>query len=74
MTNPDVIQQWWRDIAEPGDAFVVQLAAEDRIRGTKVWRTSTRLSCEVKADRLDSAQARKMAAALSEAADLVDKE
>jgi hypothetical protein len=74
MTDPNVIHQWWRDIAEPGDKFVVQLVAEDRISGVKVWRTPTRLACKLKeADSFDSAQARKMAAALSEAADLLDK-
>ena len=73
IADPNVIHQWWRDIADPGDPYVVQLAAEDRIRGTKVSRTSTRLSCKVKADSLDSAQAHKMAAALAEAADLIEK-
>jgi hypothetical protein len=73
MTDPNMVHTWWRDIAESGDPFVVQLTAEDRISGVKVWRTPTRLACKVKADSLDSAQARKMAAALSEAADLVDK-
>lgn len=73
MTNPNVIHQWWRDIAEPGDPYVVQLVAEDCISGDKVWRTPTRLECRLKADSLVSAQARKMAAALSEAADLLDK-
>jgi hypothetical protein len=73
MSNRNVIHSWWRDIAEPDDPFVVQLVTEDCISGTKVFRTSTRLECKLKADRLDSWQARKMAAALSEAADLVDE-
>ena len=71
--NPNVIHQWWRDIAEPGDQYVVQLVAEDNISGDKVRRGSTRLACKLKADSLDSAQARKMAAALTEAADFIDK-
>src|ERR1700737_3221654 len=70
MTSPDVMQQWWRDFAEPGDGYVVRFFAEDRISGD---RTPTRLECKLKADSFDSAQARKMAAALGEAADLVDK-
>ena len=36
ITNPNTIHQWWRDIAEPGDPYVVRLVAEDRISGTKV--------------------------------------
>ena len=39
MTNPNVVRQWWRDLAEPGDKFVVQLVAEDCISGDKVRRT-----------------------------------
>lgn len=71
--NPNVFAQWWRDLADSDDQFTVQIAAEDLIVADKLRRTPTRLTCKVKADSLDSAQARKMAAALSEAADLLDK-
>lgn len=72
MTNPNVIHQWWRDIAEPGDPFAVQLVGEDRISGVKVSRTATRLEAKIKTDNLGSAAARRLAAALTEAADLLD--
>jgi hypothetical protein len=71
-SNPAVIRQWWRDIAEPGDPFVVRLLAEDRIGGSNQFRTAARLEVKVKAENLDSAGARKMSAALSEAAELLD--
>jgi hypothetical protein len=51
------------DIAVPGDKFVAQLVAEDCICGDKVRRGPTRLTCKLKADSLDSAEARKMAVA-----------
>jgi hypothetical protein len=41
----------------------VQLVAEDCISGDKVRRGPTRLACKLKADSLDSAEARKMAVA-----------
>ena len=72
MTNPNVIHQWWRDIAEPDDPFVVQLVAEDRISGDKVRRTPTRLEAKIKTDNLASAAARRLAAALTKVADLLD--
>lgn len=71
--NPSVIRQWWRDFAGPGDKFLVQLVAEDCVSGDKVRRLPTRLTCKLKTDSLDSAQAREMAAALTEAADFIDK-
>jgi hypothetical protein len=72
MPNPNVFAQWWRDFADSDDQFVVQLVAEDLIVGDKVRRTATRLECAVKSRDLHSAQARKMAVALTEAADLID--
>jgi hypothetical protein len=73
MPNPNVFAQWWRDLADPSDDFVVQIVAEDLINGDTVRRTATRIECALKSRVLDSAQARKMAAALNEAADLIDK-
>jgi hypothetical protein len=72
MSNPNTIQQFWRDFTEPGDQFSVRLVADDIISGTTVRRTVTRLECKLKTEILDSAQARKMSAALSEAADLIE--
>jgi hypothetical protein len=72
MSNPNTVQQWWVDFADPGDQFVVRLVAEDIISGTRVRRSVTRLECRLKTDVLDAGQARKMAAVLSTAADIVD--
>jgi len=72
FTNPSILHSWWRNFADPDDGFVVQLVAEDHIVGDRVRRNGTRLESRVKNDVLDSAQARKMAAALTEAADLLD--
>lgn len=72
MPNPNVFAQWWRNFADPDDRFVVQLVAEDLIVGNTVRRMPTRLECAVKTRALDSAQARKLAAALAEAADLIE--
>lgn len=72
ITNPNTVEQWWRDFADPGDQFIVRLVAEDCISATKVRRSVTRLECKVKAAFLDSGQARRMAAALKEASDIVD--
>jgi hypothetical protein len=72
MPNPNVFAQWWRDVADPDDQFVVQLIVEDVIVGDKVRRSATRLECALKSRSLDIVQARKMSAALSEAADLIE--
>jgi hypothetical protein len=72
MPNPHVFSQFWRDFADRDDQFVVQLIAEDLIVGTTVRRSPTLLECALKSRTLDTAQARKMSAALSEAADLIE--
>jgi hypothetical protein len=72
MTNPNVIHQWWRDIAEPSDPYFVRLVAEDSICGEKVRRTPTRLEAKIKTDNLGTTEARRLAAALIEVADLLD--
>ena len=73
MANPNVIHSWWRDIHERGAPYVVQLCCEDRIGGDKVFRTPTRIECRLKAEGFgDAATARRLAAALTEAADLLD--
>lgn len=72
MPNPNVFAQWWRDLADPDDQFVVQIVAEDLIVGDKVRRSAARLECALKSRVVDSAQARKLAAALTAAADLIE--
>lgn len=73
MVNPNVIHSWWRDIAEPGDPYIVRLCCEDRINGDKVFRIPTRIECRLKVDCLgDAAVARRLAAALTEVAYLLD--
>ena len=72
LPNPNVYAQWFRNFADPDDQFAVQLIADDVIVGVKVRRGATRLECSVKSRDLHPAQARKMAAALTEAADLID--
>jgi hypothetical protein len=72
MPNPNVFAQWWRDVSDPEDQFVVQIVAEDLIVGDTVRRTPTRIEAALKSRTLDSAQARKMASALTEAADLIE--
>jgi len=71
FTNRNVVHQFWRDFAQSDEQFVVQLVAEDVIVGDGVRRV-TRLESHLKTDVLNSAQARRMAAALSAAADLID--
>lgn len=72
MVNPSVMASWWRSFHDDSDSFIVQLVSDDCIGSTKVWRTPTRLEAKIKADSLDAAAARRFAAALTEAADLID--
>jgi hypothetical protein len=65
-------RQWWRDFAAVEEVFVVQLVAEYLIVGQDV-RRSTRLESSTKTGILSTAQARRMAVALIEAADLIDR-
>ena len=73
LSDPNMIHQFWRDLADHDDQYIVQICCEDRIHGTKVFRTSPRLECRIKADSLSPAGARKLADALRLAADLLDK-
>lgn len=72
MVNPSVMASWWRDLHDDSDPFIVRLACEDCIGGTKVWRTPTRLEAKIKTDSLDASAARRLAAALTAVADRLD--
>jgi hypothetical protein len=72
--NSTLMRQWWRDFGEPDDPFVVQIVAEDLIVGNDVRRTPTRLEPpKVKTENFSSDHARRMIAALTEAADIVER-
>jgi hypothetical protein len=71
LANPNLLQEWWLTVSDDVDPFIVQLTSEDHIHGRRVRRT-TYVTVNVNRT-FDENALRRLAAAATEAADLLGR-